>query len=89
MSQTKLATGLPKGWDESRLRNILLHYEQQSEAAAVAEDEAAFADLNGIQPPSSMWAVVRQGKIELLTETTLPEGSRVLVTLLPELVPAT
>ncbi len=59
MAQTKLATGLPKGWDETRVRSVLLHYEEQTEEEAVAEDEAAFADLNGIQPPNSMWAVVR------------------------------
>lgn len=30
------------------------------------------------------WATVRQGKIELLEPTELPEGTRVLVTLLSE-----
>ncbi len=32
----------PKGWDESRVRSVLEHYESQSEVEAVAEDEAAF-----------------------------------------------
>jgi hypothetical protein len=32
----------------------------------------------------TLWATVRQGKIELLESTDLPEGSRVLVTLLPD-----
>ncbi|MEL6488451.1 MAG: hypothetical protein AAFQ95_00685 [Cyanobacteria bacterium J06621_3] len=32
----------------------------------------------------TLWATVRQGKIELLELTDLPEGVRVLVTLLPE-----
>ncbi|MGL5792886.1 MAG: hypothetical protein ACRC2R_12155 [Xenococcaceae cyanobacterium] len=31
----------------------------------------------------TLWATVRQGKIELLESTELPEGTRVLVTLLP------
>ena len=31
----------------------------------------------------SLWATVRQGKIELLESTDLPEGTRVLVTLIP------
>ena len=34
----------PEGWDEDRVRRVLEHYEQQSEAEAVAEDEAAYDD---------------------------------------------
>jgi hypothetical protein len=32
----------------------------------------------------TVWATVRQGKIELLESTELPEGAKVLVTLLPD-----
>ncbi len=32
----------------------------------------------------TLWATVRQGKIELLESTELSEGVRVLVTLLPD-----
>ena len=32
----------------------------------------------------TLWATVRQGKIELLESAELPEGKRVLVTLLPD-----
>ncbi|MCC5668302.1 hypothetical protein LC653_31705 [Nostoc sp. CHAB 5784] len=32
----------------------------------------------------TLWATVRQGKIELLELEELPEGTRVLVTLLPD-----
>ena len=32
----------PKGWNESRVRQLLEHYEGQTEDEAVAEDEAAF-----------------------------------------------
>jgi len=32
---------LPAGWDEARVRRVLVHYEQQSADEAVAEDEAA------------------------------------------------
>ncbi|MEH2002365.1 hypothetical protein [Nostoc sp.] len=32
----------------------------------------------------TLWAIVRQGKIELLESEELPEGTRVLVTLLPD-----
>ena len=34
----------PPGWDEKRVRKVLAHYESQTEAEAVAEDEAAFED---------------------------------------------
>jgi hypothetical protein len=33
---------------------------------------------------STVWAVVREGRIELLESVDLPEGRRVLVTLLPD-----
>lgn len=32
----------PAGWDEARTRRVLQYYERQTDAAAVAEDEAAF-----------------------------------------------
>ncbi len=32
----------------------------------------------------TLWATVRQGKIELLERSELPEGAKVLVTLLPD-----
>lgn len=32
----------------------------------------------------TLWATIRQGKIELLEPTEIPEGTRVLVTLLPD-----
>jgi len=32
----------PRGWNESRVRELLEHYEGQTEDEAVAEDEAAF-----------------------------------------------
>lgn len=33
---------------------------------------------------TTLWATVRQGKIELLQDAELPEGGQVLVTLLPD-----
>ncbi len=36
MKQTKF----PKGWDETRIRDLLASYEAQTEEEAVAEDEA-------------------------------------------------
>ena len=35
-------THYPTGWNEERVRKLLLHYETQTEDEAVAEDEAAF-----------------------------------------------
>jgi hypothetical protein len=37
-------TDFPPGWNEERVRRVLAHYEEQTEAEAVAEDEAAFED---------------------------------------------
>ena len=33
---------------------------------------------------NTVWAIVREGKIELLEHVDLPEGRKVLVTLLPD-----
>ncbi len=34
----------PPGWDEKRVREVLAHYEAQTEDEALIEDEAAFED---------------------------------------------
>jgi hypothetical protein len=31
----------PPGWDETRVRNLIAHYDQMSDDATVADDEAA------------------------------------------------
>ena len=52
----------PPGWDESRVKKVLSHYEQQSEEEAVAEDEAAL-EMPGqtfIEVPSSIVPQVRR-----------------------------
>jgi hypothetical protein len=36
MSQEKL----PDGWDEDKVRRVLIHYAEQTESEAVEEDEA-------------------------------------------------
>jgi aminoglycoside/choline kinase family phosphotransferase len=38
----------PAGWDEERVRQLLARYEDQTEAEAIAEDEAAFADQSEV-----------------------------------------
>lgn len=35
-------TGYPNGWDEERVRDILEHYQSQTDKEAVAEDEASW-----------------------------------------------
>ena len=32
----------PAGWNEARVRRVLVHYDSQTENEAVAEDEAAY-----------------------------------------------
>lgn len=39
--QKKIENQFPPGWDEARVREVIEHYEHQSEDEAVAEDEAA------------------------------------------------
>ena len=39
-----MTTEFPKGWDEARVRDIIDHYENQTEEEATEEYEAAFAD---------------------------------------------
>ena len=34
----------PPGWDEDRVREVMEHYDAQTEDEAVAEDEASFED---------------------------------------------
>ncbi len=34
----------PEGWDEDRVRQVIAHYEEQTEEEAMAEDEASFED---------------------------------------------
>lgn len=60
--------GMPIGWDEARVRRLLAHYEGQSEAEAVAEDEAAFGEPVEFQarstaPQSSMEAWIRRRRV--------------------------
>ena len=51
----------PPGWDEKRVRAILAYYEGQSEAQAVAEDEAAYEQegQSMVEVPSELVPKVR------------------------------
>jgi hypothetical protein len=52
----------PPGWDENRVRQVLAHYEGQSESEAVAEDEAAFEDRTQtvMEIPTELVPAVRE-----------------------------
>jgi hypothetical protein len=55
-------SSFPIGWDEERVQRVLAHYETQSEAEGVAEDEAAF-DTPGqtvMEVPSELVPTVRE-----------------------------
>jgi hypothetical protein len=58
MKQSKF----PPGWNESRVQNVLAHYEAQTEEEAVAEDEAAFEnpDQTFMEIPNELLPKVRE-----------------------------
>jgi hypothetical protein len=51
---------LPAGWDETRVRGVLDHYEGQSEEEALAEDERAVAEATFMAVPRDLVSEVRQ-----------------------------
>lgn len=55
-------SSFPCGWDEERVRKVLAHYEEQTENAAVAEDEAAFEhqDQTIMEVPNELVPAVRE-----------------------------
>lgn len=52
----------PPGWDEDRVQRVLARYETQTEAEAVAEDEAAFEDPRHtvMEVPTELVPAVRE-----------------------------
>jgi hypothetical protein len=56
MKQSKF----PDGWDEERVRRVIEHYEAQSEAEAVAEDEATYERETLIEVPAELVPAVRE-----------------------------
>ncbi len=58
MSQNRF----PPGWDEGRVRRVLAHYEGQTDAEAVAEDETAFEDRTGtmMEVPRALVPAIRE-----------------------------
>ena len=51
----------PEGWNESRVAELLAHYEGQSEEEAVAEDEAGMSGSGGtiMDVPTDLVPAVR------------------------------
>ncbi len=58
----KKQSNYPPGWDEARVKRVLAHYEEQIEEEAVAEDEAAFENLNqtAMEIPNELVPAVRE-----------------------------
>ena len=52
----------PAGWDEERVRQVLEHYEAQTDEEAVAEDEAAYEATThtAMEVPVELVPVVRE-----------------------------
>jgi hypothetical protein len=52
----------PSGWDEARVKRVIDHYESQSEAEAVAEDESALElqDQTIMEIPNDLVPIVRE-----------------------------
>ena len=52
----------PPGWDEQRVRDVLEHYEGQSEEQAVTKDEAAMEDSSQtvMLVPNDLVPIVRE-----------------------------
>ena len=52
----------PEGWDAARVQSVLRHYEQQTDDAAIAEDEAAQGSPTHIvmESPVDLVPVVRE-----------------------------
>ena len=54
------ANKLPEGWDETRVKRVLTHYEGQTEDEAMTEDEAAVAPAETVMSvPRELVAQVR------------------------------
>ncbi len=64
------ANGLPPGWDEARVRDVIEHYESRTDDELAAEIEAVFEDTThtAMVIPNELVPAVRA----LLTESPDP-----------------
>jgi len=52
---------LPEGWDESRVKRVIAHYDEQSPEEALAEDEAGVAPAETVMSvPHDLVSRVRE-----------------------------
>ena len=67
---------LPPGWNEERVQCVLAHYDDQTDKAAVAEDEAAYDDSEDtlMKIPYQLVHIVR----DLITQTSSAEHAKKL-----------
>ena len=58
----RMQNRFPDGWNEERVREVLRHYEGQTEDEAVAEDEAGYEDQSEsvVQVPVKLVPAVRE-----------------------------
>lgn len=56
MSQAKF----PSGWQEEKVRRVLAHYEEQTEEAALVEDEAGMEAETVMNVPHDLMPAVRE-----------------------------
>lgn len=58
----KKSSEFPSGWDERRVRDVLEHYENQTDEEAVAEHEAALAspEHTVMEVPAELVPLFRQ-----------------------------
>lgn len=68
----------PKGWDETRVKKLIAHYENQTEEEAVAEDEAPFEGERKtvMEIPNKLVSAVR----ELLAKNIHPQKTKLAKT---------
>ena len=52
----------PAGWDEKRVKNVITHYEGQTDGAAIAEDEKVINDKNQtiMEIPTKLVPLIRE-----------------------------
>jgi len=62
VTQMRKKNRFPEGWDEARIREVLEHYESQTDEEAAAEHEAALSgpDRTLMEVPRELVPVFRQ-----------------------------
>lgn len=56
-----MSNQLPQGWDESRIRDVIDHYENQSDEEAAHEDDRMLASTNAVvEIPHDLLPLVRE-----------------------------